>query len=180
MKIKLLPLLVANLFAASAALAADDDKDKKDSMEIFGSATVGVQGGSLNAPGETNSAKLREYRDIGGGLVGKTLSEIDLTGRDKDGYFKFFGENLGYPDQYMNLKGAQYGSFKYQLYENDIVHNWTQGAKTPFSGVGSNLLQAPLPVTDTSKWNTFDYGMKRQNIGGFVETQKNSPWYFRV
>src|SRR5262245_57567218 len=152
MKIKLLPLLVANLFAASAALAADEDKELKNT-EIFGSVSVGVQGGSLNAPGETNSAKLREYRDIGSGLAGKTLSEIDITGRDKDGYFKFFGENLGYPDQYMNLKGAQYGSFKYQLYENDIVHNWTQGAKSPYSGIGGTVLQAPLPNTNVGTWN---------------------------
>src|SRR5262249_14667524 len=166
MKSKLLPLLIANLFAASAAFAADEDKDKKDNMEIFGSASVGVQGASLLAPGERNSAKLREYRDIGSGVAGRTLSEIDITGRDKDGYFKFFGENLGYPDQYMNLKGAQYGSFKYQLYENDIVHNWTQGAITPYSGVGGTVLQAPLPNTNTSTWNTFDYGMRRQNIGG--------------
>jgi hypothetical protein len=180
MRSKLLPLLVANLFAAAGAFAADDENKEKKDTEIYGSVSVGVQGGSLNAPGETNSAKVREYRDIGSGVVGKTLSEIDLTGRDDDGYFKFFGENLGYPDQYMTLKGAQYGSFKYQLYENDIVHNWTQGAISPFSGIGGTTLTAPLPNTNTSTWNTFDYGMRRQNIGGNIEVTKNSPWYFRV
>ena len=178
MRTRLLPLLVANLFAAAGAFAADEEK--KDDTQIFGSVSVGVQGGSLNAPGETNSAKLREYRDIGSGAAGKTLSEIDLTGRNEDGYFKFFGENLGYPDQYMNLKGAQYGSFKYQLYENDIVHNWTQGAKSPYSGIGGTVLTAPLPNTNVGTWNTFDYGMQRQNIGGNIEVSKNSPWYFRV
>src|SRR5262247_520167 len=99
MRSRLLPLLVANLFLATGVFAADDEnkegKEKKDSTDIFGSVSVGVQGGSLTAPGETNSAKLREYRDIGSGVAGRTLSEIDLTGRDKDGYFKFFGENLG-------------------------------------------------------------------------------------
>src|SRR5215831_2105493 len=181
MRSKLLPLLIANLFAAAGAFAADDEnKEKIGTTDIFGSVSVGVQGGSLNAPGETNSAKLREYRDIGSGVAGKTLSEIDLTGRDDSGYFRFFGENLGYPDQYMTLKGAEYGSFKYQLYQNDIVHNWTQGAKSPYSGIGSTTLQAPLPNTNTGTWNTFDYGMKRQNIGGNIEVSKNSPWYFRV
>jgi hypothetical protein len=180
MRSKLLPLLVANLFAAAGAFAADDEnKEKKDNnTEIFGSVSAGVQGGSLNAPGETNSAKLREYRDIGSGVAGKTLSEIDLTGRDDDGYFKFFGENLGYPDQYMNLKGAQYGSFKYQLYENDIVHNWTQGAKSVL-GHRQHGAQAPLPNTNLPH-GTLSTGMKRQNIGGNIEVSKNSPWYFRV
>src|SRR5690349_9351997 len=40
MKAKLVPILVANLFAATGALAAEGDQD----MTVFGSVTVGVQG----------------------------------------------------------------------------------------------------------------------------------------
>ena len=177
MKSKLIPVLIANLFAAAGALAADGNED----MTVFGSVTVGVQGASLLAPGETNAAKLKEYRDIGGGgIAGRALSGVDIKGRGSEEYFNLYGENLGRDDQYLDLKGGRYSQFKFQLYENDIVHNWTFGARTPYSGVGSTTLLATLPNLNTGTWNSFDYGLKKQNIGGMFEVSKLSPWYFRV
>ncbi len=177
MKSRLVPILVANLFAAAGALAAEGNED----MTVFGSVTVGVQGASLLAPGETNAAKLKEYRDIGGGgISGRALSGVDIKGRGSEDYFNLYGENLGRGDEYLDLKGGRYGQYKFQLYENDLVHNWTYGARTPYSGVGSTTLIATLPNLNTSTWNAFDYGLKKQNIGGMFEISKLSPWYFRV
>ena len=178
MKSKLIPILVANLFAAAGALAAEGSDD----MAVFGSVTVGVQGASVATGSEGNVAKLKEYRDIGGGggTSGRALSGVDIKGRGSEDYFNLYGENLGRDDQYLDLKGGRYGQFKFQLYENDIVHNWTFGAITPYSGVGSTTLKATLPNLDTSTWNSFDYRLKKQNIGGMFEVSKLSPWYFRV
>src|SRR6266516_1489526 len=98
MKSKLIPILVANLFAAAGALAAEGNED----MTVFGSVTVGVQGASLLAPGETNAAKLKEYRDIGGGgISGRALSGVDIKGRGSEDYFSLYGENLGRGDEYL-------------------------------------------------------------------------------
>jgi hypothetical protein len=77
MKSKLIPLLIANLFAAAGVLAADGDED----MKVSGSVTVGVQGASLGTGSESNPAKLKEYRDIeGGGISGRALSGVDIKG----------------------------------------------------------------------------------------------------
>src|SRR6266581_1610733 len=177
MKSKLIPILVANLFAAAGALAAEGNED----MTVFGSVTVGVQGASLGTGSESNPAKLKEYRDIGGGgISGRALSGVDIKGRGSEDYFSLYGENLGRGDEYLDLKGGRYGQYKFQLYENDIVHNWTYSARTPYSGVGGTTLIATLPNLNTSTWNTFDYGLKKQNIGGMFEISKVSPWYFRV
>jgi len=177
MKSKLIPLLIANLFAAAGVLAADGDED----MKVSGSVTVGVQGASLGTGSESNPEKLKEYRDIeGGGISGRALSGVDIKGRGSEEYFSLYGENLGRDDQYIDLKGGRYSEFKFQIYENDIVHNWTFGARTPYTGVGSTTLRATLPNLNTDTWNSFDYGMKKQNIGGNFEVSKASPWYFRV
>ena len=95
-------------------------------------------------------------------------------------YFNLYGENLGRGDEYLDLKGGRYGQYKFQLYENDIVHNWTYGARTPYSGVGSTTLIATLPNLNTGTWNSFDYGLKKQNIGGmfesFTESEMKNGW----
>jgi MtrB/PioB family decaheme-associated outer membrane protein len=176
MKSKLIPLLIANLFAAAGVLAADGDED----MKVSGSVTVGDQGASLGT-GSESPAKLKEYRDIGGGgIAGRALSGVDIKGRGSEEYFSLYGENLGREDQYIDLKGGRYSQFKFQIYENDIVHNWTFGARTPYAGVGSTTLTATLPNLNTATWNPFDYGLKKQNVGGNFEKKDASPWYFRV
>src|SRR6266540_4931220 len=84
MKSKLIPILVANLFAAAGALAAEGSDD----MAVFGSVTVGVQGASVATGSEGNVAKLKEYRDIGGGggTSGRALSGVDIKGRGSEDY----------------------------------------------------------------------------------------------
>ncbi len=170
MKRKLISVLIANLFAASAAVAAEGD------FQLSGSVGLGLR--AINTTG-ADLYKLNEYRDLNNnGLI----SEIDLKGRGGSYYLNLLGENLGLDDQYIDLKGGQYGIFKYQVYDNRLRHNLTFGALTPYTGVGSNTLTrvAAFPNTNLATFTRFDYGYKREDIGGMFELSNNSPWYVRA
>ncbi len=163
-------LLTASL-SVSAVMAADGDGEFK----LFGS--VGLGDLSTHESSDTkDAAKLNEYRDLSSGAFGT----FDLKGRGNAYYLDAFGENLGRDDQYLDFKGGKYTIFKYQLYENKIIHNWTFNARTPYSGVGGDTLTATLPNLNPGTWNTFNFNLKRDNIGGMFEMSNNSPWYWRV
>src|SRR5712692_3344820 len=116
---KLIPCLVGSLFAAAAASAADDEFIWNGSVGV-GSRVTSTEGGARNgargtsatttAPftGPEDKAKLNEYRDVSDGLFG----HIDLQGSSSQYYFRAFGENLGYDDEYVNLRGGRYSVFK--------------------------------------------------------------------
>jgi MtrB/PioB family decaheme-associated outer membrane protein len=162
------------MLAASGALA-QQGKDAKDSdsMVISGSVTGGVINSRINS---RNGWKADEYRDLSDGVT----AGFDVKGRSPDYWFDGFGENLNRNDQYIDLKGGKYDSFKYELYDNRLVHNWTHNAITPYSGVGSNNLTATFPNPNTGTWNTFDFSKKRENTGGMYELWAGSPWFLRV
>ena len=172
MKAKLIPILVANLFAATAAVAADGD---------FLSGSLGIGLRSTSTSNTQDKAKLNEYRDLkDNGLIGN----FDIQGRSPQYYMNLFGENLGRDDQYLDLQGGRYGVFKYQVYDDRMTHNLTWGAITPLVGAGGSNLTGTFttlaPASNTGLWNSFDYKLKRDNFGGKFEFTNNSPWYVRV
>jgi len=198
---KLIPFLVGSLFAGTAAAAAGDAATAvtaaDDELTWNGSVGIGaratkVDGGVRNgaratsatttAPftGPSDEAKANEYREVGSGLIGT----IDLQGSSKQDYLRFFGENIGRYDEYLNLRGGSYSIFKYQLYEDKMPHNLSWKALTPLSGTGGTLLTGPggayPPAQDPSTWNQFDYKLQRNTYAGNFEFTANSPWHIRV
>lgn len=169
MKTLLKLAMVPVVFAASSVLAADGD----DGMKVFGSIGLDAVWTSTET---RDAAKLNEYRDLDSGATG----HFDLKGRGGEYYFDAFGENLNRDDQYLNFRGGKYTIYKYQLYDNRLVHNWAFGALTPYAGVGTSALLGTFPQTGTATWNQFDFGLKREDVGGMVEVSNNSPWYVRV
>ena len=166
---KLLSTLIAGLFATTPAFAQSDD----DPMRVQGSATIG---GIYNNQSAPDTAKLEEYQDLGNGA----LSSVAARGRNSRSWFDGYGENFGRSDQYMFLRGGMYDVFKAGGYLNDLPHNFSSSARTPYSGVGSSVLVATFPQVDPSTWYNFNLGYERRDAGGYVEWQKNSPWYFRA
>ena len=144
--------------------------------QVTGSVTLG--GIASDVKGD-NPWRMHEYRDLDDGV----LAGFDLRTDYGPWYHNLFGENLGRDDMYLSLRGGRYGLFKYSLYADDVVHNWTFGAITPFNGVGTNnlTLAGPNP-TNVATWNRFDYGIQHQNRGGFAEMTPgvDSPFYFRI
>ena len=145
--------------------------------QVAGSVTLGALASDIKGD---NPWRAHEYRDLDDGV----LLGFDLRGDFGPWYHNLFGENLGRDDMYVNLRGGRYGLFKYSLSADDVVHNWTFGALTPFRGVGSNnlTLAGPNPSPDIATWNRFDYGIQHENRGGFAELTPtvDSPLYFRV
>ncbi len=171
---KLLSTLIASLFAAAPAFAQSAD----DPIRVQGTATLG---GIYNNTSAQDTAKLFEYQDLGNGA----LSNVGVQGRNSRTWFQGYGENFGRSDQYMFLRGGMYDVFKAGAYLNDIPHELSSSAWTPFVGSGGNVLTATfplaaLPANPPTAWNSFRLGYDRRDAGGFAEWQKNSPWYFRV
>ena len=196
---KLIPLLVGSLFAATAAWAADEDefswngssvsigvrKSTQDGGTRNGASATSTNAAAPLAPftGPEDKAKMNEYRDVSSGAIGT----IDLVGSSSQKYLRFFGENIGYTDQFLNLRGGDYGNYKYQLFDDRMPHNLSWGALTPLAGTGGTVLTSPGvtyppaggPNTDPSTWNKFDYALKREVLGANLEVTANSPWRVR-
>src|SRR5262245_10337905 len=124
---KLLASLIASLFATAPAFAQSDD----DPMRIEGSGTVGA---IINDTNAADRAQLDQYQDLNTGA----LSNIGAMGRNTKTWFQLYGENFGRSDQYMFLRGGMYDVFKAGGYLNDIPHNFSTNAFSPFNGIGSN------------------------------------------
>jgi MtrB/PioB family decaheme-associated outer membrane protein len=144
--------------------------------------------GSLKIKGQLvdvngDNAKFNEYRDVRDGIYG----DIRLK-YESDAYFmKFDSSNIGYDDQEYRLDGGMWGKFKYNLFYNEIPHNWTFGARTFYSGAGSDFLTftplAPspnLPNLDPATWSKFDYSIERKQYGGGVILDLMKPFYLDV
>jgi len=172
---KLLPALIAALFAAGPAFGQTDS----DPMRVQGTATLG---GIHNNTSATDNAQLELYQDLGNGV----MSNVGVQGRNSTTWFQGYGENFGRGDQYMFLRGGVYDVFKSGIYLNDIPRTFASTAYTPFNGSGGNLLTATFPLASlptnppTAGWNSFRLGYDRRDVGGFAEWQRNSPWYFRA
>jgi MtrB/PioB family decaheme-associated outer membrane protein len=146
------------------------------------SGTVSVTGYSTSVTGD-NPWRLFEYRDLDDGFT----AGVNLRMQSDAWWHRLFAENLGRDDQFVELRGGRYGLFKYGLYGDDVVHNLTFGAITPFSGAGTNNLtfagtpSATVPSVNIATWNKFDYGIKHRNVGGYTEIQPgvDSPFYVR-
>ncbi len=166
-KIPALFALTALAMAVPAALA----------QQVSGSVSLG--GIATDVTGD-NPWRFEEYRDLDDGV----LAGFSLRADNGSWYHNLFGENLGRDDQYVSLRGGRYGVLKYGIYRDDVVHNWTFGAITPYNGIGSNTLTIPGTTLNTNiaTWNRFDYGIQHENTGGFAEASPgvDSPFYFRV
>ena len=172
MKRTTISLLVAGLFVAAPSAFAQ--------LKVTGSVSAD---GIATDVKSRNGFRFEEYRDLSSGVTGGA----DIKGESDQYFLRFFGENIGRDDQFAEFKGGKYGAFKYSVYNNNIIHNLTFNAITPFSGIGTNVLTFPgalgsTPSTNTATWIPFDYSIKHENYGGAFELQSSlsSPFYFRA
>ena len=172
MKPRLLSLLIAGLSIPCLAQAQEQAQ-----KEWSGSVSFGVRNAGISA---NDPSKLNEYRDLESGA--NPFGGFELRRRGDKDYLDAYGENIGRDDQYLDLRGGRYGSYKYRLYHDQLRRNFGSGpgARTPYGTVGTGTLLGTLPNTNPGTWATFDHSYRRQDVGGFFELQKVSPWYFRV
>jgi len=176
MKAKTLAVAIASLFAASAMA-------QEAGTVVNGAVSIG--GIASDVRNTKDRSGFEEYRDLrNGGLAG-----FDIGVRGTRDWLDLFGENLGREDQLIDVRGGRYGVFKYGVYLNDIVHNEGSNLITPFTGVGTNALRAPITGTgtaatfntNTGTWLPFDLGINRRHTGAFAEwAPAGQPFYGRV
>lgn len=174
-----IPLLAVFMLLGSATARAAEP-------EFGGTITLRLQA----FDDERESAKSQEYRDLQDGVA----AAVELRYVKGAYYLAIEGQNFGLDDQSLELRGGAYGSFKYRFFYDETPHNYSFGARTYFTGVGSDTLDyfatdraknkdATLTPTiggDPSLWNRFDYAIQRQTYGAAVEVSKRSPFYFNL
>jgi MtrB/PioB family decaheme-associated outer membrane protein len=182
LKILLMTILLAVLGVGSFAYAADE---AKDDVTITGFVDLGVQ--SVQDKGK--SAKFNEYRDVRTGV----FTNMEFGGDNGYYYVDITGENVGRDDQSFEVKGGRFGLFDYKLFYNETIHNLTFDAKTFYANPGSSNLiygyangatglaaYTPTVPLNSGQWNTFDYSVKRKDVGATVDFTFGTPFYVTV
>lgn len=160
----ILSAIVLTLLFASSSAATETDN-------ISGDISLGLRSIDL----DHNSAKFYEYNGLKGGVFGNIFLDYDSEGF----YSSLTGKNIGLDDQYYKLSGGKWGVFKYSFYYNEIPHNYSFDARTFYTGIGTNNLNYAYTTvpTDASLWSTFDYKIKRKDLGASIEFTAKSPFY---
>ncbi|MBZ0155255.1 MAG: MtrB/PioB family outer membrane beta-barrel protein [Alphaproteobacteria bacterium] len=161
MKIRTLLCIAAMSFACvSSAFAAESKLE----------GSVSLTGKIVDVNG--SEAKFNEYRDLDDGVY----AGIKLGYESGAYYTRFKALDTGYDTQSYKLDGGMWGRFKYDLFYNEIPHNFTYGARTFYSGAGTNNLTG-TPNTNVSSWNTFDYSLERKSYGGGLSFDLMKPFF---
>ena len=170
MKSKLIAVCIASLFAGASSVPA-----QQTGLKWTGEVSLGLRYVHVNAG---DPSKFREYRD----LDTNALTMLDLRAESDTHRFMLFGENIGQDDQYIDVRGSKVGTWKFRLYDNEVRHRFGSGpgARSPYFGIGTNVITALLPNLNPGNWNTFDDSLKRRDAGAMLEWAGFSPWYFRL
>ncbi len=123
-------------------------------------------------------AKFNEYRDLRDGVYGAAALKYDA-----DRYYLDFGAaDVGYKTQTYRLDGGWWGVGRFHLGFDQMPHNFTFGARSPYDGIGGTTLtiNPPRSATDPNTWNTFDYSIERRNYETGFKIDVLKPFYFDV
>ncbi|MFO0753080.1 MAG: MtrB/PioB family outer membrane beta-barrel protein [Thermodesulfovibrionales bacterium] len=154
---------MVSLALLSSAFAADTALE----------GSVSLTGKLVNVRG--SEAKFDEYRDLTDGIYG----DVRLGYESGAYYTRLKAGDIGYDTQNYQLNGGIWGKFKYDLFYNEIPHNFTYGAKTFYSGAGTDTLTGTKSTT-VSSWNTFDYSIERKNYGGGLSFDLMKPFFLAL
>lgn len=157
-------VILLSLVAPAMVIAAEENK-----AEVSGTIDLGARGANVDG----DKARFQEFRDLDDGFMGGIQFDM-LKGAY---YLELNALNPGSDDQSFQLKGGEYGNFKYKFKYNEMPHNYTFDAITPYTGVGTPNLTIVADPTNTSTWTTFDYAVDNKDYGGEVELSFKSPFY---
>ncbi|MBI2570623.1 MAG: MtrB/PioB family outer membrane beta-barrel protein [Candidatus Schekmanbacteria bacterium] len=128
-------------FALLAPLTLQAQEAEKPTLQWSGEITVGGQ----SVENDTDSAKFDEYRDTRDGLVVRDLS-LDLLNTRSGLFFDLNGAALARDEQSLRLRLGDYGNWKVVAGHNEIPHDLSNKARTPFVNEGSGLFTVPSTV----------------------------------
>ena len=143
------------------------------SADVAFTGEIGMSTLFTNVDG--NKSKFMEYRDTSENTA---YTHLWLK-YDTDTYFwEIKAADMGYDTQKYELDGGVYGQFKAHIKYSEIPHNYTLGAETFYSGIGTNRLISPGAVPPTSAWTPFDYAIKREAVEVGFSVDRWKPFFF--
>lgn len=159
-------IILLSLAAPALVIAAE-----ANNTEVHGTVELGAMG--VNSNGD--EARFNEFRDLDDSVIGS----MQLDAFKGTYHFQLDGKNIGRDDQSFQFKGGEYGNFKYKFHYDEMPHNYTFDAITPFSGVGtSNIAFVDADPSDSiANWTKFDYAVDHKSYGGELEISLGSPFY---
>lgn len=165
MKKKIYSAMILLSLAVPTMVAAEE------TAELHGTVELGARGVNTNG----DKAYFQEFRDVDDAFIGN----IQLDALKGAYHLQFDGENIGLDDQSYQIKGGEYGKFKYKFNYGEMTHNYTFDAITPFTGVGTqNIAFVDADPSDsTANWTKFDYAVDHKSYGGELEISLGSPFY---
>jgi hypothetical protein len=122
MKLKIIILaLIINLIPLSTAFPQDKTIEGEVSLKGIFVDVDAKEGGQ---------AKFTEYKDLkeDGGVYGGAKLKFDT---DKN-FLNFDSGDFGYDTQYYKIDGGMWGKFKFDLFYDEIPHNFTFDARNTF------------------------------------------------
>ena len=85
------------------------------------------------------SSKFEEFRDVRSGIT----AGIEGHYRSDNTIFNLLGRDIGRGDQDFNLDGGELGKYLYSISYNETPHTYAYGARSLYSGIGTNALTLP-------------------------------------
>jgi MtrB/PioB family decaheme-associated outer membrane protein len=163
-KVIIAVMAIMCLIPTSYAFSADDTTVEGE----VGITGIGFTGGN---------AKFTEYKDLvdHNAFFGRARLNVDTNKY----FLNFNAGDFAYNTQYYDVEGGMWGRFKFDLYYDEVPHNITFDARTPFSGAGTNTLTG-TPNTNVGAWNTFDYSIVRHQYGTDFKFDLARPFFFDV
>jgi len=170
-------LLIALLAIPTGLLAAD--------ATVSGTAEIGFRGVAI----DNRSGRFDEFQNSDDGMTSRINLESLVDGR----FLSLQAVSNGDNDESLELQGGAYGQYKYTLYFKEMPHNYSYDNRTFYSGIGTGTLTynaadvttvpaayTPNISTDPGEWNSFDYGIVRENYGAKFGAKFASPFYVNV
>jgi len=134
--------LVSLLLLAPVVAQAQEE----GTIETAGEITVGIRQGDV----DTDSSKFNEYRDIDDGFY---LDNLWFWALDPSygRFLNFQGDHLLKDDQSIRFEIGGYNSWNFVIDRNEIPHNLSNKAMTPFFHQGNGILTLPstAPIPNT-------------------------------
>jgi Putative outer membrane beta-barrel porin, MtrB/PioB len=137
------------------------------------------------------SSKLQEFRDLRDGVT----AGLEAHYREGRGIFNLIGRELGRGDQDLTMDGGDAGIFQWSMLYDETPHTYAFGARSLYSGVGTNTLtiadsirrdlQNSTSIEDaTAKLNGYvsqsaqsiDEALRRQKVGGELTLVATYPF----
>ncbi len=104
-----------------------------------------VEFGARQFHGTLGSSKFTEYRDLPPGLFVNSFS-LGFMNTENNKILSLRGSNAGQKDQNLVVQLGKLGRYKLEFEWDQIPHNYTNTARTVFSGAGSGELTMPSLV----------------------------------